>query len=194
MTTTITRIGHPVLNEIAQPVTNPISHEIQILTQKMITALKDAGGVGLAASQLYTPLRLFIYHVPKKTTNSRYNLTPQYDPEGVPLTVAINPKVTPLGDQTTIGWEGCLSIPGMMGEVERYHSVQMTATDLNGKEFCLVAHGFHALVLQHEYDHLDGILFPNRLRDIRRFGFIEELSRPSKTPTVPAVKKVLNHN
>jgi len=97
--------------------------------------------------------------------------------QGVPLTVLINPEIEPLSDEKAFGWEGCLSIPTMMGEVPRFTRIRYSAYDLHGQRFEREASGFHARVVQHECDHLDGILYPYRIEDMSRFGFAEELSR-----------------
>lgn len=173
----IAKLGNPILAGKAQHVSDPSAVEIKTLIENMKLTLESEGGVGLAAPQVNAPLRIFIYHIPKATANPRYNLTPEYDPDGVPLTVAMNPVVEPIGNQVVLGWEGCLSIPGMMVEVERYLSVRLKAQDINGKPFALEAHGFHARAIQHEYDHLEGMLIPSRMKNVSRFGYTEEVVR-----------------
>jgi len=168
-------MGHPILRESCGYVENPLALEIQILIKDMEATVEYIGCSGLAASQVLAPVRVVIFRVMKTTTNPAYQLTPEYDPEGVPWTVMINPKITPLSEEITIGWEGCLSLPGLLGKVPRYHSIQYTYLNRHGKQETRVAHGFHARVVQHECDHLDGILYPQRMKNMADFGFKEEI-------------------
>ncbi len=175
----IARMGHPVLQSSALPVKDPSALEIVGLVADMIDTLEDAEGVGLAAPQVHVPLRLVIFHVPQdEMTAGRYQNAGLDDEEaGVPLTVLINPKVEPLGEDTVEGMESCLSLPGMSGVVERYLRIRYSGLDLEGKAIEREAEGFHARVVQHECDHLDGILYPMRISDMIDFGYTEELKR-----------------
>lgn len=164
----IARMGHPVLKAQALPVEDPTSPEIATLVEDMIDTMEDAEGTGLAAPQVHVGLRVVLFQVSPGRDD---------DDEGVPLTVMINPEITPLSDEMEMGWEGCLSIPDMMGEVPRYTHIRYKALDINGKSFEREATGFHARVVQHECDHLDGMLYPGRIQDMGRFGFTEELVR-----------------
>lgn len=164
----IARMGHPVLLETAVEVADPAAPDIARLVRDMAETLEDAGGVGLAAPQVYTSLRLFIYQVP----GSRME-----DSEPVQLTAVINPKITPMPGGMELGWEGCLSIPGLRAAVPRYRNLHLAGFDLSGAPIDREISGFHARVVQHEYDHLNGVLYPMRMSDFRYFGFNEETLR-----------------
>lgn len=165
----IARMGMPVLAGIARPVEDPTDPKIHRLVADMIETLADLGGVGLAAPQVHVPLRVMIFHVPANRST---------EAEGaVPLTVLINPQLTPLGEEMVEDWEGCLSLPGLTGLVPRYRSLRYRGVDLDGREVEREARDFHARVVQHEYDHLDGVLYPRRLRDPSQFGFVEEIRK-----------------
>jgi len=168
----IARMGHPVLKASAAPVEDPTAPEIATLVENMIETMIDASGTGLAAPQVHVPLRLVIFKVYPGRDPSEDG-----EDKGVPLTVLINPEIEPLSEDKEAGWEGCLSLPGMMGEVERFTHIRYSAYDLEGNRFVREAKGFHARVVQHECDHLDGILYPYRIEDMDRFGFTEELTR-----------------
>ncbi|TAN55788.1 MAG: peptide deformylase [Rhodospirillales bacterium] len=165
----IARMGHPVLRGIASSIPEPSAPEVRLLVQDMIETLADAGGVGLAAPQVHVPWRLVIFFVPDERAG-----------EEVPLTVLINPMIEPLSDEVEEGAEGCLSLPGMVGVVPRYLAIRYSGFDLSGKPFMREAEGYHARVVQHECDHLDGILYPARIRDFSRFGYAEEFKRPQE--------------
>lgn len=171
----IARIGHPVLLRQAEPVGEPDAPDIRRLVADMVETMLDAGGVGLAAPQVHVPLRLFVYRLPP----SRVGGGPGDEPSDT--RVLINPVVEPVGDEQVLGWEGCLSIPGLRAAVPRYDQVAVTAQDGNGEPLRFEASAFHARVVQHENDHLDGVLYPMRMAatgaDFRLFGFNEELSR-----------------
>lgn len=162
----IARMGHPVLRGVAQSVADPTAPEIRRLVSDMVETLADAGGVGLAAPQVHVPLRLVIFFVPENRSG-----------EEVPLTVLINPVIEPLGDEAEEGIEGCLSIPGMAGSVPRWRNIRYSGLGLDGKPFSRDAVGYHARVVQHECDHLDGVLYPARIVDFSSFGFTEELRK-----------------
>jgi len=164
----IARMGHPVLLAQAQPVTDILSPEIQRLLADMVETLEDAGGVGLAAPQVFASHRLFIYYVPA----SRADTGTQ-----VPLRAVINPVITPLSEDTILGWEGCLSIPGLRAAVPRFTHIRLTAEDEDGTPFTQDLSGFEARIVQHDTDHLNGTLYPMRMADFRYFGFNEELDR-----------------
>lgn len=170
----IARMGHPVLLAPARPVADARAPEIQALLENMAETLEDAGGVGLAAPQVFEPRRLFIYRVPAARDDGG---------DEIPLTAVINPVITPLGEKTVLGWEGCLSIPGLRAAVPRWDRIRLTGLDGAGEPIDQELSGFAARVVQHETDHLDGILYPMRMADFRYFGFNEELSRyPLKLP------------
>ena len=172
----IARMGHPVLKRIADPVPDPTSPEIHKLINDMVDTLADIGGAGLAAPQVHVPLRVVIFHVP----GARLAAEDQVEgapPPGIPLTALINPEITPLGDEMVEGLEACLSVPGLAGTVPRYSRIRYRALAPNGSVIEREAAGFHARVVQHECDHLDGILYPMRMRDMTSLGFVEELRR-----------------
>lgn len=161
----IARMGHPVLVRRADPVADPAAPEIRRLVADMLETMEDASGVGLAAPQLHVPLRLFVYRVPARRTT------------GLPVgpTVLINPEIEPLTDDVQHGWESCLSIPGLRAAVPRHRRIRYAGLGLDGATVSGDAEGYQAVVMQHEYDHLNGILYPMRLQDFTRFGFEPEI-------------------
>lgn len=160
-------MGHPVLRERAKPVEQFATPELRELLQDMVDTMKAQNGAGLAAPQIGVSQRMVIFGVEK---NPRYP-----DAEEVPFTVLVNPKIVHLTREIEEGWEGCLSVPGLRGLVPRYTRLQYSGFDVEGNPIERVAEGFHARVVQHECDHLDGILYPQRMTDMSKFGFIEEL-------------------
>jgi peptide deformylase len=163
----VLRMGHPVLRERAKPVERLATPELRALVQDMKDTMAAKSGAGLAAPQIGVSERVVIFGVEK---NPRYP-----DAEEVPFTVLVNPTITLLTREVEEGWEGCLSVPGLRGIVPRYTKLRYTGFDEEGRPVDRVAEGFHARVVQHECDHLDGILYPQRMTDLSRFGFIEEL-------------------
>ena len=163
----VLRMGHPVLRERAQPVEQFGTPELRALLQDMQDTMAHKNGAGLAAPQIGVSKRIVIFGVDH---NPRYP-----DAEAVPFTVLVNPKITMLTRDVEEDWEGCLSVPGMRGIVPRYTKLRYTGFDIEGNPIERVADGFHARVVQHECDHLDGILYPQRMTDLSRFGFIEEM-------------------
>jgi peptide deformylase len=170
----IARMGHPVLKRRADPVEDPTSPEIHSLINDMMDTLADVGGVGLAAPQVHVPLRLVIFHVPKARMEAEDGGGPAI---GVPLTVLINPEIEPIGDDMVEGVEACLSVPGLAGVVPRYDQIRYRAQSPAGEPLDRIAKGFHARVVQHECDHLDGFLYPMRMNDLSKLSFVEELKR-----------------
>lgn len=164
---TILRMGDPRLLEIASPVDDPNAPEIQELIQDMFDTMEAAGGVGLAAPQIGVGLQVVIFGFEK---SERYPDAPP-----VPQTILINPVITPIGDEEELGWEGCLSVPGMRGEVPRYRRIRYQGIDAHGNAIDRTVEGFHARVVQHECDHLIGKLYPMRMRDMARFGYTDVL-------------------
>lgn len=167
----IARMGHPVLRQVAAPVQDPTSPEIQRLLQDMLETLDDADGAGLAAPQVHVPLRIAFVHVPLE----RLEQEGEEHTGAVPLTAMINPVVEPLTEETEFGWEACLSVPGMAGSVPRFTHIRYRFQTPEGGQVEREAKGFHARVVQHECDHLDGILYPMRMEDMSQFGFVQEL-------------------
>ena len=163
----VLRMGHPVLREKAKPVEKTGTAELRELVADMKDTMAAKNGAGLAAPQIGVSQRVVIFGVEK---NPRYP-----DAEAVPFTVLVNPKITMLTREVESDWEGCLSVPGMRGVVPRYTKLRYTGTDEEGNPIDRVAEGFHARVVQHECDHLDGILYPQRMQDMSTFGFTREL-------------------
>ena len=158
--------GDPVLRTPAEPVVD-FDKELRTLVKDLEETMLEAPGAGLAAPQIGVNLRVVIFGV---HANPRYP-----DAEEVPDTVLINPVLTPLSDEMEEGWEGCLSVPGMRGWVPRLLRLRYSGYDEQGKPFERIAENFHARVVQHECDHLDGILYPMRIRDLSKFGFNDAL-------------------
>jgi peptide deformylase len=167
----IARMGHPVLLQKCEPVADPGAPEIRRLVADMIETMEDANGAGLAAPQVHVSLRLFVFRVAEGRADA--------DPDDLPIgpTVLINPTVELLTEPDALRWEGCLSIPGMRAAVPRASRIRYRGVDCDGNLIEREVSGFHAQVVQHENDHLDGILYPMRLTDFSTFGYIEELAR-----------------
>jgi len=163
----VLRMGHPVLREKAKPVQAFGTPELLALVQDMKDTMAARNGAGLAAPQIGVGERVVIFGVDK---NPRYP-----DAEEVPFTVLVNPKIVLLTREVEEGWEGCLSVPGMRGIVPRYTRLRYSGFDEEGNPVEREAEGFHARVVQHECDHLDGILYPQRMTDLSKLGFNEEL-------------------
>jgi peptide deformylase len=170
----IARMGHPVLKRRADPVEDPTSPEIARLINDMVDTLADVGGVGLAAPQVHVSLRVVIFHVPKARMEAEDGEGPAI---GIPLTVLINPEIEPLDDDMEEGVEACLSVPGLAGVVPRHGRIRYRAQTPAGEPLDRVAKGFHARVVQHECDHLEGFLYPMRMNDLSKLSFVEELKR-----------------
>ena len=160
-------MGDPRLLEPSLPVEHFDTPELRALVEDMEDTMQALNGAGLAAPQIGVLLQVAIFGV---EANPRYP-----DAEPVPHTVLINPRLTPVGKDIEEGWEGCLSVPGMRGLVPRYRQLRYQGCDALGKPIDRTVSGFHARVVQHECDHLAGILYPMRIRDLRNFGFTEEL-------------------
>jgi len=163
----IARMGHPVLVQRAAEVADPGAPEIRRLVADMIETMIDAPGIGLAAPQIHVPLRLFVFHLPAERAGG----------VAVPPSVVINPVLDFYDQAQVLRWEGCLSIPGMRAAVPRYVRIRYSGVDCDGAPVGGAVDGMHANVVQHEYDHLDGILYPMRITDFSKFGFSEELAR-----------------
>ena len=163
----ILRMGDPRLLERSQEVATVPSRELAELLADMRDTMRAADGAGLAAPQIGVLARVVIFGVER---NPRYP-----DAEPVPYTELINPVLTPLGPEEEEGWEGCLSVPGFRGVVPRYARLRYEGLTPQGERIVRDVDGFHARVVQHECDHLDGILYPQRIRDMRRFGFTDVL-------------------
>jgi len=167
----IIRMGHPVLRRVAAPVADPTGPEIRELIAGMKAALAAAPGVGLAAPQVAVASRVILYRVPPERASGTPDDTP------LDTSALINPVLEPLEeDELAFGWEGCLSIPGLRGLVPRYRRVRYRGLDADGKPVEGIAGGFHARVLQHEVDHLDGVLYLDRMPDLAFLTFDEEMA------------------
>jgi len=164
---TVLRMGDPRLLQAARPVERFDTSELHSLIRDMEDTMRALDGAGLAAPQIGVGLQVVIFGVER---NARYP-----DAEPVPHTVLINPVLTPVGDEIAEDWEGCLSVPGMRGLVPRYRRLRYEGQDQYGQPIDRTVSDFHARVVQHECDHLSGILYPMRIRDLRNFGFSAEL-------------------
>ncbi len=173
----IARIGHPVLLEPALAVDDPCAPEIAVLVTDMVETLADADGAGLAAPQVHVGKRVVVFHIsPARRTASRYrDAGLDEETAAVPLTVLINPEIELLGEETAEAFESCLSLPGMAGRVARHVRIRYRGLDLAGEVIERQAAGFHARLVQHECDHLDGILYPQRMAGLATFGYVEEM-------------------
>jgi len=170
---TVLRMGDARLQQAAAPVRDFDSEELRGLLRDMRDTMEELNGAGLAAPQIGIGLRVVIFGtLPDKDggQNPRYP-----DADEVPYTVLINPVVTPLGEQSEEGWEGCLSLPGLRGVVPRFLHIRYQGYDEYGALIDRTVSGFHARVVQHECDHLDGVLYPMRMTDMGRFGYTAEL-------------------
>lgn len=156
----IARMGHPVLLEPALDVDDPTSPEIHRLVADMAQTMEDAGGIGLAAPQVHVGLRLFVWRTGAGGVSA-----------------LVNPVLEQVGEETETAWEGCLSIPGLRGAVRRASRIRFRGQDIEGREVDGEAAGMVARVMQHENDHLHGLLYPMRMEDLSQFGFNEELAR-----------------
>ncbi|HEX3430330.1 MAG TPA: peptide deformylase [Rhizomicrobium sp.] len=169
----IARMGHPVLSRRAEPVADATAPQVRRLVASMIETMVDANGAGLAAPQVHVSLRVVVFQAPDDRTRGGIEEGERFD-HTAPLTVLINPEIEILDRETQAGWEGCLSVPGIRGLVERPQHIRYRGLDLDGQEVVRTARGFHARVVQHEADHLDGILYPQRMKDLRNLIFESE--------------------
>jgi len=163
----VLKMGDPRLLEVARPVERFNAPDLNALIADMRDTMAQQNGAGLAAPQIGVGLRIVIFGV---HANPRYP-----EAEEVPDTVLINPVIEPIGPEMEEAWEGCLSVPGMRGWVPRHARIRYSGFDERGRPFERTVEGFHARVVQHECDHLDGILYPRRIKDLTRFGFIDAL-------------------
>ena len=189
----IARIGHPVLSRIAEPVADPQAPEIHRLIADMVDTIADAPGVGLAAPQVHVPKRVVIFHIPERRARAAAEEADEAGDgagdededeetsEAVPMTVLINPEIEFLSDEIKFGVEACLSLPDMAGMVPRHTHIRYKALAPDGSAFEREASGYHARVVQHECDHLDGILYPMRMEDLSTFGFTDEMNRNERS-------------
>ncbi len=174
----ILRLGHPLLREVAAPVTEFATAGLHELVRDMLDTMRANDGAGLAAIQIGVLQRVVVFELDH---NPRY---PEAGP--VPLTVLVNPEIEFLGDERDMGWEGCLSVPGMRGLVPRFRRLRYRGRDELGAPIDRTVSDFHARVVQHECDHLDGILYPQRIQDMTAFGFQDELVASGVLPLAAA--------
>lgn len=167
----ILRMGDPRLFQVAAPVQTFATAELATLVDDLFESMRAAGGCGLAAPQIGVSLRVVVFGL--QSDDKRAGCEP------LPDTVLINPEIEPLGNGSTTDWEACLSVPGLRGRVRRPHRIRYRAYDLEGRVTEREVAGFHARVIQHECDHLDGILYPSRIEDWHSFGFTDALAGAS---------------
>ncbi len=169
----IARMGHPVLRGVAKPVPDPTAPEVKALVRDMIETMIDANGAGLAAPQVYEPWRIVVFQAPESRLPEGIDEAEAFD-HTAPLTILINPEIEILTAEMEKGWEGCLSVPGLRGAVARHTELLYRGYGLDGASIERRAKGFHARVVQHECDHLDGILYPQRMDDLTELIFETE--------------------
>lgn len=163
----VLKMGHPLLRQVAQPVREFGTRALLDLVRDMDDTMRSLSGAGLAAPQIGVSLRVVIFEVKH---------SPRYPDAGqVPYTVLVNPELTPLDDELEDGWEGCLSVPGLRGLVPRHRRLRYRGCNPDGRPIDRTVEGFHARVVQHEVDHLDGILYPMRLRSLADLGYEDTL-------------------
>lgn len=166
----VLKMGNPILGTASLPLANPSNPDFAFLTpllRDMQDTMREEGGVGIAAPQIGCNRRIILFGF---EDNARYP-----EESAIPLTLLINPVIRALSDEMVDGWEGCLSVPGLRGLVPRYQHIEYSGYDQTGEFIRRTVSGFHARVVQHECDHLDGILYPQRIKDLRFFGFEDEL-------------------
>lgn len=177
----IARMGHPILRRVADPIADPTAPDVAAMVADMLETLVEYDGVGLAAPQVHISRRLVLVSIPRRRAAAEDGeeppgpATPQ--PPEPPPTALVNPVIEPVGEAMEEGWEACLSVPELAGFVPRYTHIRYAYQTLAGDRVEAEAQGFAARVLQHEIDHLDGILYPMRITDMARFGFVQELQR-----------------
>ena len=164
----IARMGHPILHKVAETVMDPTSADTASVVHDMLETLEDAGGLGLAAPQVHISKRIVVFFIPETRTGDGLNDSPEQ------LTVMINPEIEPLGQEKELDWEACLSVPDLMGSVPRFTKIKYSWTNLDGTQSNRVAEGFHARAVQHECDHLDGVLYPMQMDDLKLLGYSKE--------------------
>ncbi len=163
----VLKMGHPLLKQVAAPVLRPGDPELLQLVRDLEDTMRELNGAGLAAPQIGVSLRVVVFEV---------NANPRYpDAEPIPFTALVNPELEPIGSSMTEDWEGCLSVPGLRGRVPRHAQLRYRGVDPFGGLIDRRVSGFHARVVQHEVDHLDGVLYPMRMRDLESLGFEDML-------------------
>ncbi len=170
----ILKMGTPLLNEISTTVIDLQGSQVSNLIHDMQDTMIAAQGAGIAAPQIGVLSRVILFGI---DANPRYP-----DVEPIPQTLFINPEIEIIDEEVIFAWEGCLSVPGLKGLVPRFKKIKIAAYDQSGNKISVIAADFHARVVQHEIDHLDGILYPQRIQDLRKFGFIEALENSGAIP------------
>jgi len=170
----IARMGHPILKKVAEPVADPTAPEVARLVDNMVETMLDAPGQGLAATQVYVPKRIVIYIPPPADADEDDEEVVNGNGYKRRVRVLINPVLSRLDDEMNDNWEGCLSVPEMRGVVPRYSRIHLAASGLDGTQIDETTEGHHARVLQHECDHLDGVLYPQRMTDLSTLMFESE--------------------
>ena len=168
---TVIRMGHPVLRRVAEPVTRFDTRELHALVEDLWDTMHASGGIGIAAPQIAVARRVVVFGLGERGDEAGCGRSAP-----IPPTVLVNPVIEPLADTMAEGWEACLSVPGLRGVVPRYTRIRYTGFDAFGGRIERVVDDYHARVVQHECDHLDGVLYPSRIRDMSTFGFDEELA------------------
>ena len=168
---TVIRMGHPVLRRVAEPVTRFDTPELHALVEDLWETMHASGGIGIAAPQIAVAKRVVVFGLGGRDDTSGCGEVARIDP-----TVLVNPVIEPLAETMAEGWEACLSVPGLRGIVHRYTRIRYTGFDAFGNRIEREVEDYHARVVQHECDHLDGVLYPSRIRDMSTFGFDEELA------------------
>ncbi len=170
----IASMGHPILRRKAAAVKDPTAPEIRALIQDMLETMDDASGAGLAAPQVYEDKRLVVFRVPEESSGGGEEPGDESDGQSMAVTILINPEIEILTDDIKDSWEACLSVPGLRGVVPRYTHVRYSGVDHEGHLIEREARGFYARVVQHECDHLEGILYPQRMVDLSTLIFESE--------------------
>ena len=160
----ISRLGHPILFQKTKPVQDITGNRVKKIINDMTETMLDSKGIGLAAPQIYINKQIIIFRTPEEENEKE-----------IKIITLINPKLTKITDETSIEWEGCLSIPGMLGLVKRYSKIKYEGYDITGNMIQREVEGLHARVVQHEFDHLMGILYINRLADNKAYGYVDEI-------------------
>ena len=167
----VIRMGHPVLRRVAEPVTRYDTPGLHALVEDLWDTMHASGGIGIAAPQIAVPSRVVVFGLGEQADEAGCGR-----PAQIPPTVLVNPVIEPLDEDMADGWEACLSVPGMRGVVPRFRRIRYTGFDAFGKRIEREVDDYHARVVQHECDHLDGVLYPSRILDMSTFGFDEELA------------------
>lgn len=178
----LARMGNPILRRVAAPIEDPAAPDVAQLAADMLETMRAENGVGLAAPQIGVSRRLIVFRVPAARASGRT------DDEPVGETVLVNPEIEPIGTLVSPGWEGCLSIPDLRGMVPRFERIRYRGRTLTGDRIEREAAGFHARVVQHEVDHLDGILYLDRMHDLKFLTYDEEFHHflePAAEPEAP---------